>query len=379
MEKAKLFFGFMISFLLGIFVAGQIQSGHFLKGGFVFVWVLFLFGDFIFNGRNVLKVALLLVSFAFGMLRFHFVSVSEIMPYGSENFLFGSMFDLRQQLEGELYKIFPEPHASFMAGLLLGVRKGIPDYLMDDFNRTGLTHIIAISGYNITLLIVVVSGIFGFLNRKKRVIFSLIFIFLFVILVGASASVVRAAIMGGISLMALFFGRRYFVGLSLLAAAFFMNLWNPRILLYDVGFQLSFLATCGLVYLSPTLEQRFNFLPSILAIRESFILTISAQIFALPIIIYNFGALSLIAPIANIFVLPLIPLAMIFGFLSLTLSTVVFGFSAYLILTLIIFLVKIFASFEFLYIEIEWFSWWIVTLYYFFLLHWLRNKKIDFI
>ncbi|MDA1060298.1 MAG: ComEC/Rec2 family competence protein, partial [bacterium] len=253
------------------------------------------------------------------------VKLSSKAPYS----FFKLLYSLKSSFEMNLSEIFGEPHGSFMSGLILGSRRGIPSDLLDDFTKTGLTHIIAISGYNITLVVIFTSAFFGFLSRRVKVFVSVVFIVLFVLLVGAGAAVVRAALMGGIALIAVFFGRPYYTGISLLGAAFFMNLWNPQILPSDLGFQLSFLATCGIVYVSPLIEKYLMFLPRLFAIRESAILTLSAQIFALPIIVLNFNQLSVVSPFANVFVLPLIPFAMIFGFLAVLFSFV-FSFLAYL-------------------------------------------------
>lgn len=294
--------------------------------------------------------------------------------------IFRMIYSLKRDFSLRLERAFPEPAASFLAGLVLGSRRGISAHLMEDFNITGLTHIIAISGYNITLVILIVSAFFAFLNKRLKVVVATIFIIFFVILVGAGSAVVRAAIMGIIGLTALWFERQYSVSVALFAAAFFMNIWNPQILIYDVGFQLSFLATCGLVYVSPFLEKHFLFLPKFLAIRESVLMTVSAQILALPVIIMNFGRLSLISPLANLCVLPFIPLAMIFGFLAVAFSyiwnplSVFFGFIAYLILKFMVILVQFFASFTFASIDIEWFPWWLMLLYYFFVLRWIIKK-----
>lgn len=290
-------------------------------------------------------------------------------------FLFKGAFERR------LNKIYAEPHSSFMAGLILGSRKGIPAHLMEDFNTTGLTHIIAISGYNITLVIVIVSGLFSFLSRRLKVIASIVFVVVFVILVGASAAVVRAGIMGVISLMALWFGRQYYVVLGLFIAAFLMNLWNPKILVYDVGFQLSFLATCGLIFVSPLIEKYFSFLPKTLEIRESVLMTISAQILALPVIVFNFGRLSLISPLANLFVLPFLPFSMLFGFFAVVFSFLwnflgnFVGFFGYLSLELIVFFVKFFAEIPFASINISWFDYLLFIFYYYFVLNWILKPR----
>ncbi|MFH1218467.1 MAG: ComEC/Rec2 family competence protein [Candidatus Peregrinibacteria bacterium] len=277
--------------------------------------------------------------------------------------VYGVLYWVKGWFEGRIEKVFAEPHGSFMAGLLLGSRKGIPDNLMESFNRTGLTHIIAISGYNITIVIVVVSGMFGFLSRKWKVVACGVFIILFVLLVGASAAVVRAAIMGVISLMALFYGRQYYVFISLFAAGFLMNLWNPKILVYDVGFQLSFLATLGIVVFAEELGKKFERVSGLFGIREALVMTFAVQVLALPLIVLNFGRLSLISPLANVFVLPFIPFAMLFGFLGV-LGGKIFGFFGYLILEFIIFVVNLFSKIEWASLRIEWFSWWMFALYY---------------
>lgn len=260
------------------------------------------------------------------------------------------IFRFKGVLEERISVVFPEPYSSMVAGLLLGSRKGIPPDLTLDFNETGLTHIVAISGYNITLVIVIVFSMFGFVSRRKRVVFAVTFVVVFVVLVGASSAVVRAGIMGVCGLMALYFGRKSEVLFSILFAAFVMNLFNPRVLVADVGFQLSFLATLGLVYVAPWFEGRFLRLPATFMIRENIMMTLSAQTFALPVILKNFGRVSLICPIANVFVLPLIPISMILSFLAVVLSFVsvglgkVFAFGTYLVLDLVFFLVRVFAD-----------------------------------
>lgn len=312
----------------------------------------------------------------YGIYSVIYRSEIELIGRGGGGFFY-RLFEFKSSFESGLAQVFAEPYASFMSGLILGSRRGISAGLLADFNTTGLSHIVAISGYNITLLIVVVSGLFGFLSRKMKVAASFVFIGVFVVLVGASAAVVRAAVMGIIGLMALWFGRNYFVGVSLFSAAFFMNLWNPKILIYDVGFQLSFLATCGLVHVSPRLEKYFRRIPEYLGIRSSLLMTISAQVLALPIILLNFGRLSIISPLANVFVLPFIPLAMIFGFFAVVLGYVwnflglLAGFIGYLVLALIIFLVKLFAAVPLASLEIGWFGWLAGFFYYLIVASWI--------
>jgi competence protein ComEC len=235
-----------------------------------------------------------------------------------------SLYSLKSRFEAQINRLYPEPHASFMAGLLTGSRKGIPDDLLQAFNATGLTHIIAISGYNITIVIAVISSLLFWLPLKVRFFPAVTAIVLFTIFVGASAAVVRAAIMGILGLCALQSGRTTTVRLSILWAAFFMIVWNPKILWYDAGFQLSFLAVIGLTELKLILDPLFARVPKTLALQESLQMTVAAQITAVPLIIMLFGRFSLIAPLANILIAPVIPLAMLFGAAGTLLSFISF-------------------------------------------------------
>ncbi len=283
--------------------------------------------------------------------------VLEKVGEGCGNWFFEWIFKFKGLFEKRVAEIYSEPHGSMVAGLLLGVRRGIPAELTEDFNETGLTHIVAISGYNITLVIIVVFGLFGFLSRRARVVAASVFVVVFVILVGASSAVVRAGIMGVLGLIAVYFGRANQVGMAIMLSAFLMNFWNPYIAVYDVGFQLSFLATLGLVYVSPRIEvaggvfgRALSRVPVFFAVRENLIMTLSAQAFALPVILKSFGRFSLICPLANIFVLPFIPVIMIVSFFSVIGSFVWeglgkgVGFVCYVLLDLVFFFVRIFAE-----------------------------------
>ena len=224
-----------------------------------------------------------------------------------------TLFALKERFEEQINAIFPEPHASFMAGLLTGSRRGIPKDLLEDFNTTGLTHIIAISGFNITIIITLMTSALVWLPPKKRLAPSIIAIIIFVIFVGAEAAVVRAGIMGILGLVALHIGRMRHTRLLILWTAFFMLSVNPHYLWYDAGFQLSFLATVGLMELSPLLARLTSVIPTMLSIRESVQMTIAAQLAATPVILLLFARISIIAPLTNLLVTPLIPIVMFVG------------------------------------------------------------------
>lgn len=235
---------------------------------------------------------------------------------------FGTVFSLKEAFEDRINRLFPEPHASFMAGLLTGTRKGIPDKLTQAFNSAGLTHIIAISGYNISIIIVIIGNALFWLPLKKRFLPAVSAIVLFTIFVGASAAVVRAAIMGILGLIAVRMERLPHARLSVLWTMFFMVAWNPKYLWYDSGFQLSFAAVIGLMEISPLIERYCRIFPSALGIRESMQMTMSAQIATLPLTALFFERFSIIAPLANILAAPVIPLAMLLGVSAVSISMI---------------------------------------------------------
>ncbi len=209
----------------------------------------------------------------------------------------------------------PEPHASLLAGILFGVKTTMPRGFYTDLITTGTLHIVALSGINISILVNLVAQTTLFLGRKASSILTICLIVLFVIFVGPSPSVVRAAIMGSLSLIAVYLGRQNWGVLSLILTAGIMLLYDFS-LIKNISFELSFLATFGIILANRNAKRQekkgwINQLFQIL--KENFKLTFYAQIFTLPVILYNFHRLSLIAPIANIMIEWVIQPIMILG------------------------------------------------------------------
>ena len=248
----------------------------------------------------------------------------NILSRGHGDPLHRTIYALKGHLQKTIARLFPEPSASLLTGILLGIETGIPRSLMEDFNATSTTHIIAISGFNIAI----VGGAIGSLTKRflgiyRSAMVSMLAIALYTVLVGADAAVVRAAIMGSISLLAIIAGRRTFALASLAAAALLMTLWNPLIL-WDVGFQLSFAATLGLVLLVGPMEEGLQRALSRVApeeraarlvrlMSEPLLVTLAAQLAVWPITLYYFRRLSLISPLTNFLIIPAQPLVMILG------------------------------------------------------------------
>lgn len=267
--------------------------------------------------------------------------------------IFGLLYQLRKMIEDRIGLILPEPHASLLAGLLTGSRRGLPEHLSGDFRTSGITHIIAVSGYNITIILTLLSSALFWLPVKRRFWPLVTMVTAFTIFVGAGAPVVRAAIMGILGLLALQSERIAVPRLTILWTAFFMLLWNPMQIWYDASFQLSFLAVIGITELGPYLKVALKRVPQTFAIRESLIATLAAQAGTLPISILIFRQFSLVSPLVNVLVAPLVPLAMLTGAISLILSllwmplALISGYVSWAILEVIILIAKIGAQMPF--------------------------------
>ena len=219
----------------------------------------------------------------------------------------------RHWLLNGLNGLVPEPEAALGAGILLGVRAGIAPEVADAFATAGLTHMVAISGWNIAIVAALVAAFLRPIAKRRggRWLAStgtIVAISGYVLLTGASPSVVRAALMAGAILVARLGGTSAHAASALMLAALGMLLVAPPVL-WDVGFQLSLLATAGLILFAGTIEQRLNGWPALL--REPLALTVAAQLATLPVILGNFERLSLVAPLANVVVTPIVPLAML--------------------------------------------------------------------
>ena len=231
--------------------------------------------------------------------------------------LYKKIFELKSKFELTINKSISEPNASFINGILLGSRQNIPEEIKEAFNKTGTTHILAISGYNIMIISwALLSLLIYFFKRRSAFWISVAVIILFTILTGASSSVVRASIMGLLLLFANGYGRLYDPKNSIILAGAAMIWLNPFALVFDIGFQLSFLAVLGLLYVYPFLDNKFRKIPELWKLKELTLMTVSAQLTIVPLLIYYFHQFSPLSLPANILVLPFVPFAMLIGFIS---------------------------------------------------------------
>ena len=259
--------------------------------------------------------------------------VTRIDSPNRGNPLFRLLYALRARGEGVINRLLPEPYAALSNGMLLGIEAGIPDELYEQFNLTGTSHVIVISGSNVAIVSGVVMALFVRLWGRRRALWpTLAGIGLYALLVGGDPAVMRAALMGSLFVVATILNRQRTALLGLGAACWAMTLLNP-LTLWDVGFQFSSAATAGLILFSPGLTAGLKRLwPGIawgghltggLAAQSSLLLfgllqdgllvTLAANLTTLPLVVYYFVRLSLVSLLTNLLIAPVQPYIMLWG------------------------------------------------------------------
>jgi len=305
----------------------------------------------------------------------------EILSSGNGNKIKYLLYKLRSSFMRNINEVIPAPESDLANGLILGARGGFDEDTKQEFIDTGTIHIIALSGYNVSIVADNVMKTFGLIfSQTVSIILGMFVILLFIIMTGASATAIRAGIMATIMLLGRMTGRNYLAGRALVIAGLLMIAYDPRVLV-DMSFQLSFIATGGVLFLTPKVINWFKFLPMSFGFREMVASTIAATISVLPILLYLTGVLSLISIPANVLILLFIPTAMLFifitgisGFVSPLLS-IPFGYVSYLILLYILSIIHFLGSLSFASVTIQSFPLILTILIYIFLLWWVFKKK----
>ncbi len=306
----------------------------------------------------------------------------ELISVGNGNEVKSLLYKVKNKFLQNLNSSISEPESSLLAGILLGVDSLGKD-LEEAFRRTGIVHIIVLSGYNITIVAESLIKFFSFLPKNFALGTGAFGIILFAIMVGGTPSVLRASLMALLVLLARSTGRTYDIGRALLIAGFCMVLSNPNILVFDTSFQLSFLSTLALIFISPIIEKKLTWIPEKLGLRDITSATISTQIFVLPLLLYKMGELSLVGLPVNLLVLGFVPGIMLLGFITglfgftSHLIAIPFAFVTELLLSYVLKVVDIFASLLFASIHIPFFStflFWIAYILYGFFF-WKISRK----
>ena len=243
---------------------------------------------------------------------------TELLSQNQGPTIKSSLFKLKQKIILNFQKVLSAEKSAFLSGITLGERAEFSKEFKEAMSKSGTTHLVALSGYNITILVMAISYSLGYLFSRRLTFWLTVLIIIgFVLMTGAEASVIRAAIMGFIALLAKQIGRLYNFRNAIIVAAFLMVLINPRVLYFDIGFQLSFAALLGIIYLGPAIQKFFRMKgeEGFLGWRRNFLTTTSAQLGVAPLLIINFNQFSLTALLANILILEVIPPTMFLGFL----------------------------------------------------------------
>lgn len=228
-----------------------------------------------------------------------------------------SFLKLRQYFWQNLNIYLREPASSLAKAMLLDDRGELTKVVKNDFARTGLSHLIAISGSHLVIIIWLVEAVlFSFGLSRNQIFYLIIFtLFFYLALIGWPASAGRSVLMATVALLGPFLGRKVLSINNLLLSVVILTWLNPYALLYDIGFQLSFLAVLGLLFYSHFWQEKLSFLPSYF--QETLAVTLAAQTFTWPLIVYNFQIFSVVTFLANLILLPLFPPLLGFGLLTM--------------------------------------------------------------
>ncbi|MDQ5961589.1 MAG: competence protein ComEC [Patescibacteria group bacterium] len=242
--------------------------------------------------------------------------------------LMRALFSVKERFIIGLERSLPSSEAALSLGMLIGFDDGFSNVEKDIFIRSGVTHVTAVSGYNITLvggLLFFLAIVFGWYRREAS-LFAIIGIVFYVMLVGAPASAVRAGIMGALLLSTLSIGRPGSAFRIWIIALTCMLIWNPLLIRYDIGFELSYLATLALLLYASVRDRLW--MPRNIVARffyELLLLSLFVEWLVVPVILLQFGTFSVVSIIANVFLVPLVPIIMFFAFLSGLVGVVIPG------------------------------------------------------
>jgi len=308
----------------------------------------------------------------------------EIISHNNLSLIKARLFKFRNSFMENINRIIISPMSDLANGLILGARGGFDNEMKDEFITTGTIHIVALSGYNISIISENIMKFFSLIfSQTVSILLGIFIIILFIIMTGGTATAIRAGIMALIMLFGRMTGRTYLAGRALIITALLMICYDVRILT-DISFQLSFLATGGILFVTPKVLNYFYFLPLRFKIRENVAMTTSATISVLPILLYSTGIFSLVSLPANILILPFIPLTMFFNFITGLVAFIdpalalPFAYISELLLSYILGVIHFFASLPFASLNIKSFPLILTVLIYILLIGWVFRKN-DFI
>ncbi|MGH7249783.1 MAG: ComEC/Rec2 family competence protein, partial [Minisyncoccia bacterium] len=265
----------------------------------------------------------------------------DVISHGHGNFIQSALFSVKEKFLEKMNMAITTPESLLMGGLILGEKSEFSQALRQSFVNTGTIHIVALSGYNVTIVAEWIMKLFAhipFVSQIFSIWLGIFSIILFILMTGGSSTAIRAGVMATLALVARATGRNYDVARALILAAVFRLIINPMTLVYDVSFQLSFIATIAVIFYTPKIEKYFYWVTEKFQLRDIISVTCAAYIFVAPFILYEMGNFSLVALPANFLILPFIPFTMLLGFITGFLGLVWYvlaiplGFISYLFL-----------------------------------------------
>lgn len=276
-------------------------------------------------------------------------------------------YAIKEGFVAGLQQALPEPQSGLAGGITVGDKRALGKDITAEFRTVSLVHIVVLSGYNIT---VIISWLFDVLARAPRVVrfgtggFVAVF---FAVMTGFAPTSLRAALMALIAITGTLSGRIYKPARALALVGAGMVAWNPYLLVHDPGFQLSFLATVGLMAFSPIVQKSCTWIPEYAKLRETMVSTLSAQTAVLPLLLYQSDNLSLVSIPANLLVLSIVPTAMsmsaiaaVSGLIFAPIAPIV-GYPAYLLLSYILGVAHWLAAIPYAAVTVPAFSAWVLV------------------
>jgi len=317
------------------------------------------------------------------LIEFGSIHATSHAPWYS---LLAALARIKHSFLDGLDKALPEPDSSLAGGIVIGGKSGLPPALQDAFTRSGLVQIIVLSGYNVMIVAEWVMAFLVLLRLPRRLQYMAggAALLLFIGIAGVSTTALRAAIMAIIALYARATGKSYAASRALLVTVFFMLLYNPLLLCYDPGFDLSVAATAGIIWLAPIIERMLDFAShssdegltkSLYGfLKNAVATTLAAQASVLPLLLYMSGLLSLVALPANLLVNAVVPFAMaasaIAGVSGMIISSVapflvhLIGLPALALTNYLIFIATKSAALPYAALTLPLFPFWLVLLAY---------------
>jgi competence protein ComEC len=305
----------------------------------------------------------------YGLLR---ANDLKIISHDNGSLIYKYLFTIKKYFVGIIKNIFPQKEAGLFAGIMVGEKSLLPKETLNDFQIAGLTHMIVLSGHNITLVTIAITTMlawFGMGYRARR-LGAIAIIPVFLIMTGLGASSLRAGIMAIIALLLQITTRPAHAFRIIVYTICIIGWMNPRTLLYDPGFHLSLLAFIGLVFIAPIAERWTEGMPELFGIGSLIVETTAVQLFVLPYILWMSGQISLLILISNILVVPLTSFIMSGGFLATLLGMVSYPLGSFLawpiqkLLSYTIWIAHIIGSVSQAVITIPPFGGWVVLLFY---------------